>query len=174
MYHGFPACLNKFCWYIINYCRLPLTRWCWVNFQCRGVLRIWITVGQGPSALAVGAGGGCWDSFSLICHFSFLSPSFWETARYRLKYCLKGPLSPKQPTNIPLFQCNYCDLILPHEGLAVELFLGADCSSEPYCRRNSRSCIVWAILCLSADNILFFCKTLPRLILDSCGSTLLF
>ena len=27
-----------------------------------------------------------------------LSPSLWETARYRLKYCLKGPLNPK-PTN---------------------------------------------------------------------------
>ena len=26
-------------------------------------------------------------------------PSLWETARYRLKYCLKGPLNPKQPTN---------------------------------------------------------------------------
>ena len=34
-------------------------RWCWVNFQCRGVLLIWIIVGQGPTALAVGAGGGC-------------------------------------------------------------------------------------------------------------------
>ena len=31
--------------------------------------------------------------------FSPLSPSLWETARYRLKYCLKGPLKPKQPTN---------------------------------------------------------------------------
>ena len=71
---------------------------CWVNFQCRGVLLIWIIVGQGPIALAVGAGGGCLDIFSLIYHFSFLSPSLWETARYRLKYCLKGPLSPKQPT----------------------------------------------------------------------------
>ena len=48
---------------------------------------------------AVGAGGGCVDIFSLVCRFSFLSPSLWETARYRLKYCLKGPLSPKQPTN---------------------------------------------------------------------------
>ena len=38
-----------------------------------------------------GRGGGCLDIFSLICHFSFLSPSLWETARYRLKYCLKGP-----------------------------------------------------------------------------------
>ena len=76
-----------------------MVRRCWVNFQCRGVLLIWIIVGRGPIALAVGAGGGCLDIFSLICHFSFLSPSLWERARYRLKYCLKGPLSPKQPTN---------------------------------------------------------------------------
>ena len=44
---------------------------------------------EGPSALAVGTGGGCLDRFSLVYHFSFLSPSLWETARYRLKYCLK-------------------------------------------------------------------------------------
>ena len=31
---------------------------CWVNLQCRGVLLIWITVGEGPIVLAVGAGGG--------------------------------------------------------------------------------------------------------------------
>ena len=43
--------------------------------------------------------GVCLDFFSLIYLFSFLSPSLWETARYRLKYCLKGPLNPKQPTN---------------------------------------------------------------------------
>ena len=49
--------------------------------------------------LAVIVGGGCLDISSLRYHFSFLSPSLWETARYRLKYCLKGPLSPKQPTN---------------------------------------------------------------------------
>ena len=60
---------------------------------------IWITVGQGPTALAVGAGGGCLDIFTLIYPFSPLSPSLWETVRYRLKYCLKGPLNPKQPTN---------------------------------------------------------------------------
>ena len=35
-----------------------VVRWCWVNFQCRGVLLIWIRVGQGPAALAVGAGEG--------------------------------------------------------------------------------------------------------------------
>ena len=61
----------------------------------------WITVGQGPTALAVGAGGGGLDIFTLICPFSPPSPSLWETARYRLKYCLKGPLNPKQPTNQP-------------------------------------------------------------------------
>ena len=76
-----------------------VVRRCWVIFQCRGVLLVWIIVGQGPVALAVGAGGGCLDIFSLICPFYSLSPSLWETARYRLKYCLKGPLNPKQPTN---------------------------------------------------------------------------
>ena len=59
---------------------------------------ILITVGQGSAALAVGAGGGCLDIFTLIYPFTSLSPSLWETARYRLKYCLKGPLNPKQPT----------------------------------------------------------------------------
>ena len=60
---------------------------------------IWISVGQGPTALAVGAGGVCLDIFTLIYPFSSLSPFLWETARYRLKYCLKGPLNQKQPTN---------------------------------------------------------------------------
>ena len=59
---------------------------------------IWITVGQGPIALAVGAGGVVW-TFLLSFILSLLSPSLWETARYRLKYCLKGPLNPIQPTN---------------------------------------------------------------------------
>ena len=44
---------------------------CWVNFQCRGVLLIWIRVGQGLIALAIGAGGGCLDIF-----FSHLSSLF--------------------------------------------------------------------------------------------------
>ena len=30
---------------------------------------IWITEGQGPTALAVGAGGGCLDIFTLISPF---------------------------------------------------------------------------------------------------------
>ena len=56
-------------------------------------------IGQWPTVLAVGAGGGCLDIFSLVCHISLLSPSLWETARHKLKYCLKRPLSLKQQTN---------------------------------------------------------------------------
>ena len=77
------------------------------NFQCRGVLLIWITVGQGLTVLKVDAVGGCLDIFTLIYPFSPLSPSLWETARYRLKYCLKGPLNPNQPTNQNLLLQNY-------------------------------------------------------------------
>ena len=42
-----------------------MVRRCWVTFQCRGVLLIWIIVGQGPIALAVGVGGGCLDILPL-------------------------------------------------------------------------------------------------------------
>ena len=43
----------------------------WVNFQGRGVLLIWISVGQGPIALVVGAVrvGVVWTFFS---HLSLL------------------------------------------------------------------------------------------------------
>ena len=34
-----------------------MVRWCWVNFQCRGALLVWIMIGQGPTLLAVGAVG---------------------------------------------------------------------------------------------------------------------
>ena len=40
----------------------------------------WMVVRQGPIAHAV-ADGGCLDIFTLICLFSPLSPSLWETAR---------------------------------------------------------------------------------------------
>ena len=43
-------------------------------------------------------GLGLCGHFSRVYHFSRLSPSLWETARYRLKYCLKGPLNPNQQT----------------------------------------------------------------------------
>ena len=46
--------------------------------------------------------GGVFDIF-----FSRLSFLFsWETARYRLKYCLKGPLSPKHP-KLRLLVCSF-------------------------------------------------------------------
>ena len=57
-----------------------MERRCWVNFQCRGVLLVWMMVGQGPVAvavgaggpvaLAVGAGGGLFGHF--FSHLSFL------------------------------------------------------------------------------------------------------
>ena len=64
-----------------------------------GCPTVWITVGQGPTVPPGGADGDCLNIFTLIYPFSPLSPSLWETARYRLKYCLKGPLNPKQPIN---------------------------------------------------------------------------
>ena len=87
-------------------CSLP-KRWGWSGgamalgeLPVTGRPTILITVGQGPIALAVGAGEGGLDIFTLIYPFFPLSPSLWETARYRLKYCLKGPLNPK-PTKQP-------------------------------------------------------------------------
>ena len=61
---------------------------------------IWMIVGQRPIALAVGAGGGLFGHFySPLSFLSSFPLSLWKTARYRLKYCLKGSLNPKQPTN---------------------------------------------------------------------------
>ena len=67
---------------------------------------MWIIVGQGPTALAVGASEGCLDIFSRLFFFFFFFSFFflfflplWETARYRLKYGLKGPLNLNQQTN---------------------------------------------------------------------------
>ena len=57
-------------------------------------LRIFKTLAAGVS----GGGGGCLNIFTLLYLFSPLSPSLWETTQYRLKYCLKGLLNPKQPT----------------------------------------------------------------------------
>ena len=49
-----------------------VVRWCCVNFQCQGVLLIWIIEGQGHSVLAVGAGGDC----LVIFLFSVISLCF--------------------------------------------------------------------------------------------------
>ena len=45
-----------------------------VKLPAPGRPTIWITVGQGPTALAVGAGGGCLDIFTLIYPFSLIFP----------------------------------------------------------------------------------------------------
>ena len=67
------------------------------KFPVPGRPTIWMIVGQGPIALAVGAGGwGMFGHFSLLYLFSPLSPHISETARYRLKYCLKALLNQKQ------------------------------------------------------------------------------
>ena len=48
-----------------------MVQWCWV--KQRGVLLIWTIVGKGPTALTVGAGGGCLDIFlSSIISLFFL------------------------------------------------------------------------------------------------------
>ena len=82
---------------------------------------IWIVVGQGPIVLAVGAGGGCLDIFTLLYPFSPLFPSLWETARYRLKYCLKGPLNPKQPSiqNVLKLRLLKCCIFLSKKKLRI-------------------------------------------------------
>ena len=41
-------------------------------------------------------GWGLFGHFILLYPFPPLSPSLCERARYRLKYCLKGPFNPKQ------------------------------------------------------------------------------
>ena len=48
-----------------------MERRCWVNFHCRGVLQVWMIVGQGPIVLAVGTGGGCLDIFFSPLSFLF-------------------------------------------------------------------------------------------------------
>ena len=76
-------------------------------------------------------GWGCLDYFSLIYHYSPLSPSFWETARYRLKYCMTGPLNPKQTTNqlasysqFPGERKKICSLTALSILLKITIFLG--------------------------------------------------
>ena len=89
------------------------------KFPVQGHPTIWISVGQGPTALAVGAGGGCLDIFTVIYPFSPLCPSLWETARYRLKYGLKGPST--QPTHQQCLQ-NSCSSIVVIVVFTVPMF----------------------------------------------------
>ena len=71
---GVCTCINlKFLGWLVGAMALG-------NLPVPGRPTIWMTVGQGPIALAVGAGGGCLDIFTLIYLFSPLSPFLWETA----------------------------------------------------------------------------------------------
>ena len=80
-----------------------MVQWYWVNLQYWSVLQILTLVRQGPTALTVGAGGGCLDIFSVFYHFFSFSLSLGDSPIQ--KYYFKGLLSPKQPTNTEiLFQ----------------------------------------------------------------------
>ena len=52
------------------------------NLPVPGRPTIWMIVGQRPTALAVGAGRGCLDIFTLIYPFSLLSPFLSKTSRH--------------------------------------------------------------------------------------------
>ena len=62
---------------------------------------VWMIVSQGPNALAIGAGGGCLDIFTLLCPFSSFSLSLgdgliWTEVLYRRA---AKPKTTNKPTN---------------------------------------------------------------------------
>ena len=57
------------------------------NLPAQGCPTVWMIVGQGPTALAVGVGGGCLDIFTLIYLHSSFSLSLGDSP---ILYCLKG------------------------------------------------------------------------------------
>ena len=77
-----------------------VVQWCWVKLPVPGHHLYYRRTRASCTCSRCG-----WRLFGhFYSHLSFLllsslSPSLWETARYRLKYCLKGPLNSKQPTN---------------------------------------------------------------------------
>ena len=75
-----------------------IVRWCLVNFQCRGRPFNLNNIGTRTYCAWSRCGWGCWDIFLSV--FSLFYIPLWETVRYRLKYCLKGPFNSKQPTNV--------------------------------------------------------------------------
>ena len=101
-----------------------------------GRLTIWVIVGQGPIALAVGAGVGCLDIFSLHYLSFAISPSLWETARYRLKYYLKGPLNPKQPTNQPISSSRLTNHCLTFTSTSILLRIEGNSSVGIWCQND--------------------------------------
>ena len=78
-------------------------RMCWVNFQCRGVLLLWMIVGQGPIAPAIGAGGGLFGHF--FSHLSFLfsfSPGVLPALPWPRGSILTGDIPGQLDSDCPL------------------------------------------------------------------------
>ena len=108
---------------------------------------ILITVGQGPIALAVGTGGGGLDIFTLIYPFSSFSLSLGD-----------GPILTEILSQRAVKQTN--------NQLCCRSSSGGSLQSS---RVVSPKLIVvqfCAIFCPSAENLFFFSKTFPRLVLD--------
>ena len=84
-----------------NHSLIASTRSYFKKYQCRGVLLIWIKVGQGPTALAVGAGGIVW-TFFLSSIFFFLSPSVGD-GPIKTDILSQRAVKP-QPTNQLLYE----------------------------------------------------------------------
>ena len=111
--------------------------------------------------LSVGAGGGCLDIFTLVYPFSSLSPSLWETARYRLKYCLKGQLNLKQPTNKILFLFRIFTGYLIRTRLQTSLQISdmiSSCSIQITVQEAASMSFLYLLNCQKADDKSFVCK----------------
>ena len=90
------------------------------------------------NSVEIGAGGVLFYIFSLVYLSLFLLP-LWKTARYRLKYCLKGPLNPKQPTKLPsLMGSSVFDFrVNSEECLCLQT------GSHKNCLSFERKCVCW-------------------------------
>ena len=80
-------------------------QWCLVSFQCRGVLLIWSKVGQGPTVLAVGAGGGLFGHFFSRLSFLFSFSLSLGDDPIKTEILSQRAFKPKttnQPTNQPV------------------------------------------------------------------------
>ena len=103
-----------------------MVRRCWVNFQCRGVLLIWILVGQGPTVFAVGAGWGFLDIF--FSHLSFFSSFFLSLGDgpIQIEILFQRVVKPKttnQPRKFSLFIDRSLGTLVLYMGLLRSVFL---------------------------------------------------
>ena len=77
-------------------------------------------------------GWGWFGHFTLLYPFSPLSPSLWETTRYRLKYCLKGSLSPNT-TNQPTIKNKGDNLCHDHVLITISILCINYSRARAYC-----------------------------------------